>query len=291
MVARPYLNIDLTFSLVENGIGGSSADLLDGTVTADGSEVKLFASNPEMLMRGRSLKLSDVRLIAAEVAGYGLSLTLTGPDGVIAKIGAVDAPILQRVVTGSPHIRLGSPAALAPLLRRRGTPVNGIPLPPGTLFPIIPTVSRGVQRRVTTTHYTPGSGRPRLIFVVGSENWDGRMPREFNLLPTETTIGSGEGANLQLAGLDDVHAEIRHTADDEYVLYARGEMAGSARRDSESGRKDGGQVLRTGARIELGPWRMAYFREEFADHGRPHGGRIGGELSRQKPQRDTRPGH
>ena len=291
MAIVPRLNIDLTFSLVENGVGGTTDDLLDGTVTADGSEVKIFASNPEMLMRGRALKLSDVRLIAAEIAGYGLSVTLSGPDGVIARIGDVDAPILQRVVTGSPHIRLGTPSALAPLLRRRGAPVNGIPLPPRTLFPLIPTVSRGVRRRVTTTHYTPGSGRPRLIFVVGSENWDGRMPREFDLLPTGTTIGSGEQADLRLEGLDPVHAEIRHTADDEYILYPRGEMASSARLDQATGRKDGGQVLRTGARIELGPWRMAYFREEFADHGRPHGGRIGGELSRQKPQRDTRPGH
>ena len=48
--------------------------------------------------------------------------------------------------------------------------------------------------------------------------------------------------------------------------------------------KSGGRILRTGARIELGPWRMGFFREEFADHGRPYGGRVGGELARQKRQ-------
>lgn len=291
MAITPLLDINLTFSLEENGIGGAADDLLTGTVTASGSEVEVFASNPEMLMRGRSVKLSNLRLIAAEIASYGLSVTLLGPDGVIAKVGDVEAPLLQRVVTGSPHIRLGSPAALAPLLRRRGASVNGIPLPPRTLFPLVPTIVRGVRRKITTTHYTPGSGRPRLIFVVGSENWNGQMPREFDLLPTTTVIGSKDDADLRLEGLDPSHAEVRHTADDEYILYPFGQMAGSSRPGKETGRSDGGQVLRTGARIELGPWRMAYFREEFADHGRPHGGRVGGELSRQKPQRDTRPGH
>ena len=43
-------------------------------------------------------------------------------------------------------------------------------------------------------------------------------------------------------------------------------------------------LLRTGARIELGPWTLLYAREEHADHGRPYGGRIGGELGHQRPQ-------
>jgi hypothetical protein len=42
--------------------------------------------------------------------------------------------------------------------------------------------------------------------------------------------------------------------------------------------------LRTGALITLGPWRLAFFREEFADHGRPFGGRMGGEFAVQRPQ-------
>lgn len=285
------LDIDLSFSLLEPGSAGSEAEQLHGTMTASGTDVEIFASRPELLFTGRSVRLADIRSLAAEVAALGLSITITGPDGVIARIGKVDAPLVQRVVTGSPNIRLGSAAAVAPLLRRRGTDSSAIPLPPPTPFPLVPTVNRRIQRRATTTHYTPGSGRPRLIFVVGSENWNGQMPREFNLLPGTTRIGSGAEADLVLEGLTPVQAEIRHDGNDEYVLYPLGEIASSASRDETSARRDGGQVLRTGARIELGQWKMAYFREEFADHGRPHGGRLGGELSRQKPQRDTRHDH
>lgn len=264
---------------------------LSGTIVAAGSEVELFVDHPDALVRGRSVKLADIRPVADEIAALGLSVTLSGPDGLIARIGDVNAPLVQRMVTGSPHIRIGSPGAFAPLLRKSGKSVSRSLAPPPTLLPLVPTISRRLRRHITTTHYTPGSGRPRLIFVVGSENWDGRMPREFDLLPTGTTIGSSAEADLRLEGLDPLHAEVRHDRDDEYILYPLGAMAGSVRREDSSGRSDGGQVLRTGARIELGPWKMAYFREEFADHGRPHGGRAGGELARQKPQRDPRPGH
>lgn len=60
-------------------------------------------------------------------------------------------------------------------------------------------------------------------------------------------------------------------------------MSGSINRTSPS-------VLRTGARVQMGQWSMAFFREEFADHGRPFGGRSGGELAYQRPQFDPRTG-
>ena len=45
-------------------------------------------------------------------------------------------------------------------------------------------------------------------------------------------------------------------------------------------------VLRTASRVQVGEWTMSFFREEYADHGRPFGGRIGGELGYQRPQPD-----
>ena len=43
-------------------------------------------------------------------------------------------------------------------------------------------------------------------------------------------------------------------------------------------------ILRTGCGIDLGEWHLSFFREEYADHGRPYGGRIGGEFGHQRPQ-------
>lgn len=290
------LHVDLAFSLSEPSLEPASAespavaapDTMTGTITADGTEVTVYTSDPALMAQGRSMDLGQVRGIADELAKQGLTVALTGPSGLIAKIGAVDAPLLQRIVTKSPNITLGSASALAPLLlgrsRASARPI-AVSLPPSTLFPLVPTLDRTRRSRVTTTHYTPGSGRPRLIFVVGSKNWDGTPPREFNLLPTTTTIGSAAEASLQLGGLKSFHAEIRHDENDEYVLYPLGEMSGNVRDSDDGGYERGrGQILRTGARIEMGPWRMAYFREEFADHGRPFGGRVGGELAVQKPQ-------
>jgi len=284
VAAIPRFDIELEFSLEPaRPAGGTDADesghLLTGTITAHGSEVQIYASDPELLISGKAPNLVAIRDLAAQMAKAGVSVTLSGPGGLVAGMGDVKASLVHRAMTGSPHIRLGSATAIAPLLRSRPSAAS-IPLPPPTPFPLVPTVNRRVRRRVTTTHYTPGSGRPRLIFVVGSENWDGTPPREFDLLPGVTTVGSGEECDLRLDGLLALHAEIRHDDNDEYVLYAHGPIRSSAVRAAEGA----GQILRTGARLELGDWRMAFFRAEFADHGRPFGGRVGGELAHQKPQ-------
>ncbi|WP_174774869.1 MULTISPECIES: FHA domain-containing protein [unclassified Cryobacterium] len=295
------LDIDLTFSLAGPGEKGADTDVatetpagqMNGTIKAKGLDVEVFSNNPEMFVRSRTATLKNIRALASNLAVRGLSVSLSGPAGLVIRIGAVRAPIIQRLLTGSPNIALGSWAALAPLLRRRSagaTQVPSVPLPPPTLYPLVPTFNRRIRRQITTTHYTPGSGRPRLIFVVGSENWNGQMPAEFDLLPTITTIGSAPEANLCLKGLQSFHAEIRHDENDEYVLYPLGAVSGGAKKERG---QEGAQVLRTGARMEMGPWRMAFFREEYADHGRPHSGRVGGELSFQKPQptRSRQPEH
>jgi hypothetical protein len=84
--------------------------------------------------------------------------------------------------------------------------------------------------------------------------------------------------------LQPFHAEIRHDSNDEYVLHSLAEVAGGSQ--SLPGAQTGQRILRTGARMEMAQWRIGFFREEYADHGRPHGGRRGGELAYQKPQPD-----
>jgi hypothetical protein len=132
----------------------------------------------------------------------------------------------------------------------------------------------------TTTHDPRGGGRPRLIFTLGGSAQANTVQREFDLLPGVTVIGSGTDADLCLAGLGEHHAEIRRDAFDEYVYVDLGTSAGSR----VDGRPVGEQALHTGDRIELGTWTLSYYRQEFADHGRPYGGRQGGEFSIQRLQ-------
>jgi hypothetical protein len=137
---------------------------------------------------------------------------------------------------------------------------------------------------VTTTHDARGGGQARLIFALGGRARADAGQREFELLKGVTAIGSSAGADLSLAGLGERHAEIRRDAADEYVYVDLGTVDGS-RVDGQPARQ---QALHTGDRIELGTWTLCYYREEFADHGRPYGGRQGGEFSAQRAQREPR---
>ncbi|MGP6170439.1 hypothetical protein ACTU6U_03900 [Microbacterium sp. A196] len=135
----------------------------------------------------------------------------------------------------------------------------------------------------TTTHAEWGAGHPRLLVT----NDDDRYVHE--LVGVRTRIGSSTDAELVLTGADALHAEIMHDEDDEYVLtmFGGGEMNAVSRHSvaGESGREE---TLRTGARFTIGSWRLVFMRDEFADHGRPYGGRQGGEFAHQ-PRQSPRP--
>ncbi len=139
--------------------------------------------------------------------------------------------------------------------------------------------SDGVEHPIGSTNAQPGEGRPRLIFKVGSGQGNEVEPRQFDLLHPTTTIGSGSEMHLNLEGLAPFHAEIRHDDDDEYVLYIHDTADSQSEPASPTGEgaDTGSRILRTGSPVELGDWAMSFYREEFADHGRPFGGRQGGE--------------
>ena len=62
-------------------------------------------------------------------------------------------------------------------------------------------------------------------------------------------------------------------------------MIGPACRESRvDGARVQDKVLRTGDRLQVGEVCFSFFREESADHGRPYGGRQGGEFSEQREQ-------
>ncbi len=279
-MVRYRLDMDLDFSYTDE-----SGTVLRGSARAAGSSVAVSLDAIDPFLSGRAPSLDQIRPLAQTFAEQGLTVTVEGPDGHIVSIGAVHSPPTQRLITRSPNIKLGNLGALMPLIRpgRRRAAQGFSLLPPQTLLPVMPTVRRNIVRRATTTHYTRGSGRPRLIFVQNSSTWTGQIPREVNLDKETLLIGSDPGSDLQLAGLDALHAQIRHSDADEYILVPHGEVGGSVSPTGES-------VLRTGARIQMGQWCLAFFREEFADHGRPFGGRSGGELAYQRPQFDPRTG-
>ncbi|WP_035781344.1 FHA domain-containing protein [Arthrobacter sp. H14] len=278
------LDIDMTFSVADPGNG--SGRMAKGTIRAAGREVQVYLDDPSLLPVDKMPALASVREMAKTLASRGLSVSVGGPQGELVSLGAVKASVAQRLVTGSLFIRLGSLRALAPLagrFSRRETQKPSL-LPPGTPWPLVPMVYRRIPRKITTTHYSAGGGRPRLIVVKDGEYWDGNMLEEFNLKPGTTTIGSSASADLVLDGLEPVHAEIHHTDTDEYVLHSHGPVGGSVDNQAET------TTLRTGSRLVMGQWRLGFFREEYADHGRPHGGRSGGEFAHQKAQYNPRTG-
>ncbi len=279
MAFRFNIEADLTFSMERSSADDGQSEHLSGIVTGSGRHLEVRCDDVGAMSSGSSLR--EARLIAAALAEQGLSVSLAGSDGPIVTVGDVKAGLVTRLATRSKHIRIDDLRAAAGLRGSvgKGRGSKNSLLPPPTLIPIAPTF-RWSRRRATTTHDPEGGGRPRLVFAMGSAATANDPRRVFNLLRGGTSIGSDEGCDLQLSGIDAVQAKIRRDTNDEYVLNAHGstpiKVNGVTITDE--------QVLRTGARIQLGAWTMTYTREEFADHGRPYGGRAGGEFSRQKDQ-------
>ncbi|MEO8222468.1 MAG: FHA domain-containing protein [Specibacter sp.] len=275
-------DIDLDFSVELPFEAGSEPTVVHGSIKASGREIQIFTDSAALFRLGSRRNLPAIRETADYLAKHGIVVTVSVPEGTIVSLGDVEVSALHRLITNSPHIKPGKSNTWAALLKAqtRGE-FQGSLLPPGTPLPLAPTFQRRYRLKPTTTHYTYGGGRPRLIFVRDSDTWDGRPPSEYNLLQETTLIGSGGDATFVLPELAPVQAHIVHRDDDEYVFVA-GEP------NNPEGRA---QVLRTGARLVLGPWRLVFFREEYADHGRPFGGRTAGEFARpQRPQFDPRRG-
>ncbi|WP_457205382.1 FHA domain-containing protein [Nocardioides sp. P5_C9_2] len=256
-----------------------------GSLQGRGSTLTLRVSDPAMFAGGADA--AGLRRIAAELADLGVSLQVRDADDVpLVTLGNVRCPWWQRPFTRSPHMRVaglrGVVSAGRGRLRRDDATLPGPGLlPPLTPFPVAPTFLRRPVRRVTTTHDPGRGGLPRLVEVPGDGITRTGHPVHW-LQDDRTTIGSDPGCDIVLPGLAPVHAEVVHDDADEFVVTAVG--------DAElrvHGRRVATSLLRTSSRIELGPGPrriLAFVREEYADHGRPHGGRIGGELGRQQPQ-------
>ncbi|WP_193613505.1 FHA domain-containing protein [Nocardioides lijunqiniae] len=249
-----------------------------GRLRGSGSRLTLELDDPGVF--AGTADAAAVRGVAETLAAQGIVLSVERDGERLVLLGAVSAPWWQRRLTGTRRIRLGSlrGAWTSARSRSRSTPsvLPGAGLtPPGTLWPLVPTLRRR-PRRVTTTHDPARGGDPRLV-LTRETALPGETRSVFRLVDG-MTLGSDPACSVVLAGLEPLHARIRHDERDEWVVDA---IAGMTR---VHGAVVDSQILRTGARVDLGPHRLAYVREEYADHGRPFGGRIGGEAGRQLPQ-------
>jgi hypothetical protein len=277
--------IDLTVdAALEFSVDVPGSRTVTGSLTGSGKTLELQVSDP-LLFAGRS-DAAAIRGFAAGLARQGVRLTVVAPAGPLVTLGVPRSSWVQRRVTGSRHMRVERGAGLWSLARGRSRAPRGgaLPtsalLPPGTMFPILPTFRRRPRPSPTTTHDPRGGGDPRLIMAPGDHPRPGDRQEVHRLRDDVTTIGSGTDCDIRLPGLDDLHAEVRHDAADEFVLVSRSAPGWT----KVNGAPVDTALLRTASRIVVGEWTMSFYREEFADHGRPYGGRIGGELGRQRPQ-------
>jgi hypothetical protein len=248
-------------------------------LTGTDSHLTLSVDRPEAFAGRGDARM--VRAVADGLAERDVRIRVVSDDVHLVSIGAVHAPWWQRRFTGSPHIRIGSwRGAWTSLRSRAGETQPVLPgpeaVPPPTMLPLVPTLVP--RRRVTATN-APGTGSPRLV-LTRQEVWEGERQTVYGLEGDRWTIGSDPDCDVVLPGLAPVHAQVVRDQHDELLVLPVGRHVVRVHGAAVTG----GQVLRTGARLELGEHTLAYVREEYADHGRPFGGRLGGEAGHQRDQ-------
>lgn len=283
---QPSIRLGADLSFRSTSSDGSPG--VAGTITADGTTINVAVADP-VVAAGRSSKRL-VRHLARSLAQRRLRLVVNGPAGMVVALGDVRTLWWQRLLTRSPHIRLGTlrdvrRMMFSPTAASRGRGSALVSLPPGTMFPLFPTVSSLGPRPVTTTHDPRGGGMPRLIFASSPWPQAGHVSRVEYLIEPRTTLGSALDCDVVIEGIEPLHAVIERTDEDEYVLT---HLAASGT-STVAGIPAQRSLLRTGSGISLGATDLTYFREEYADHGRPYGGRLGGEIGHQRPQATPRP--
>ncbi|WP_238148993.1 FHA domain-containing protein [Serinicoccus sediminis] len=286
MAEQLRVDADLTLTVSTPASGpGTEEEQLTARIVGTGAEIEVTLDRlvglPVGMGRRRAADLaSDVGTVLADA---GLTVVVSGPDGPVLAVGAVRSRFLDRAVTGSRHVAVRDRRAALRLLRRsdgEGPSLADL-TPPGTPWPLVPVAPPRRRRRVTTTHDPLGRGEPRLVYYLPPGPERGSPRQTAFLRRGTTTIGSDPGNDVVVPELAAHHAEVRRNPqDDEYLVHAvDGDVSVAGAVVEE------GVVLRTGATVTCGEQRFVYVREEFADHGRPYGGREGGEFSRQRPQR------
>lgn len=255
--------------------------LVHASLRGKGQRLELQVDDPQAFA-GRG-DVPAIRSLADGLADHGISVRVISGKTHLVTLGATRSPWWHRRLTGSRHIRLGSARGLWTSARSRARTGGGGVLPdrtlapPATVFPLLPTLARR-PRRITTTHAVRGGGDPRLVLAAGQDPWPGGGQSVFRLRKDSTTLGSGEDCDIRLPGLAELHAEVVLNGVDEFVLVVRDPDT------RVNGERTTRHPMRTASRVQVGRWTLTFYREEYADHGRPYGGRVGGEIGHQQPQ-------
>lgn len=289
MTSTLHLDADLTLEVDTGAAEDDPGRHLSARLTGSGSTVTLTVDGLRQLPLGLSTRhaTQPLRDLARLLADDGLTVVVATDRGPLVSLGRVRQRVGDRALTRSAHIAVHDRRGALRLLRSRGdsgAPALSALLPPGTPWPLTPTFTPPRRRHVTTTHDPLGGGEPRLVFYLSPPEQGG----ERLVLPLRrgvTTIGSSPDDDLTIAGLQPGHVRVRRDpVTDEYeVVPVRGTDT------TVSGVAVTAPVtLRTGATVRAGDLTLVYARDEYADHGRPYGGREGGEFSYQRPQRRPR---
>ncbi|WP_122260715.1 FHA domain-containing protein [Ornithinimicrobium cerasi] len=279
------LEADLTLSVDTGQADDDLGRRLSGRLTGSGRTLTLSLTGLGDVPLGAPARAvaDPVRDLARLLADDDVTLVVAADDRPVVSLGRVKQSFGERAVLRSPHIHVHDRRAALRMLRSRGD--SGGPaltrlVPPLTPLPVAPTLTPPRRRRVTTTHDPLGGGTPRLVYYLVPPEEGG----ERQVLPLRrgtTRIGSSAEDDLRLSDLSPGHVEIRRNpATDEYEAVP---VAGVV--TTVGGAEVSAPVLlRTGAVVRAGGRAFTYVRDEYADHGRPYGGREGGEFARQRPQ-------
>jgi hypothetical protein len=118
VTGRP-LRVDSDLSFSVDGPSGKSS----GRLSAAGSTVTISLTNPAAAI-GSAMNSGSPQAAAVGhfLASAGVTVDVVGPRGPVMTVGAGVDSAFGALLSGTRHLRLGSPRAIAPLVRARLTP-------------------------------------------------------------------------------------------------------------------------------------------------------------------------
>ena len=126
-----------------------------------------------------------------------------------------------------------------------------------------------------------GGGNPRLIMAPRADPWPGDRPGGVPAARRRHHDRQRPGCDIGCRASSRCTPRSGTTSDDEFVA---GPAAAAPATPGSTARPSTTPSCAPRTRLQLGDWTMSFYREEYADHGRPYGGRVGGEIGHQRPQ-------